>query len=288
MRILLVSVALAACGREPLDLGALPGDTAGGQPGGGAATGGSGATSTGGIGGRTSGGGGMVSSTGGAGGGAGAVVGGAAGAVGGAAGAVAGGTSGGGATGPVPVDASAPGTPGPGPRDAAAPRPVDAAPGNTPTCALPTCLAILFAPCTPAGTCTQQNLGQGSTNTCYANGVKTYATAGFGGGMGGGQSSSTRVLAPDGSTCYLVETTAGGRAMSAMVTYSDASGTVVATGTVQQGGGMGGGQAGITCATGAVQAVDTRCLNLPGMGMGGGGRPGGGTGGGGCTQGTCM
>jgi hypothetical protein len=122
----------------------------------------------------------------------------------------------------------------------------------------PQCLVDLMSSCMPSGACVNQTtLGPPATsNVCWANNVKVVAT-------------TSQTLPPhptetwkkpDGSICYVVESTstAGG---SSAITYKNAGGTVVATGIAGR----------IVCADGNEVGNPDNCYDGPD-----------------CTQGVCM
>jgi hypothetical protein len=123
-----------------------------------------------------------------------------------------------------------------------APAPPDAGP----SCAgLPACLMTLASACPTTGACSAQR-SPASVNQCYAGNVKLVAVV-------TPQGATARVTRADGTLCYAVAANlASSGVTGAQVTYSDASGKVIATGTFQGGGG--GGQIVVMCAGGTTPA----------------------------------
>ena len=96
----------------------------------------------------------------------------------------------------------------------------------------PTCLAALFASCRPEGACSMEaeetDAGRFSGwRRCYASGVRVVE----GTCRGTGSLSETRVFKPDGTLCYTVARQWGPLCESSELTWIDATGAIVATGT---------------------------------------------------------
>jgi hypothetical protein len=137
--------------------------------------------------------------------------------------------------------------------------------------ACPKCLADLVAPCTPAGSCVQQNVNF-SLNVCYANGVKLFTPLPFGPILTPNPTSTTRVTRPDGADCYLRDSS-GGNPGPISITYRTPDRKDV--GFIIMGPPP--GQVQIACAGETPRSGDPACLTQLGIGVN---RM--------CTQGTCM
>jgi hypothetical protein len=123
-------------------------------------------------------------------------------------------------------------------------------------CMLPSCLAVLLAPCTPAGDCTRQNSAEGRWNVCYANGVKMFSTI-QGPFPGGSIVATIRVTRPDGETCY--ERIASSDMLANLTfSYQNARGAPVATAVRRS-----NGQTTVSCEGQPPQPVNAACLTLP-------------------------
>ena len=101
--------------------------------------------------------------------------------------------------------------------------------GSGALAAMPPCLAALAQSCLPSGTCTTQAVdpnSPGMVNSCYGNGVKTCVTV-----NATANTAVSTVTKADGKTvCYKAEMTFG-TGGSGTMSFKDAAGTEVATGT---------------------------------------------------------
>lgn len=197
---------------------------------------------------------------------------------------------------PPPPPPPPPGTPSDGPippppiaRDAGPVTPpigvpdaaIPARDAQTPpmVCKFPKCVATLMIGCEPQGACVQQRAGGGGgggggNNVCYANGVKFIQSMVFN-GMGGGATNVTRVTRADGTLCYSMESSGGGRngGNGGLIVYRGPTGAMVATASLDQ------QFLAVACPGEPPQVVASSCQ--PGLS---GGRGGGPT----CGQGMCM
>jgi hypothetical protein len=139
------------------------------------------------------------------------------------------------------------------PPDAATPAKPDAGPATS-ACAFPKCVAALVDSCKPAGTCVQQLVMGGggiSTNVCFQNGVKVITSIRQGGGRT--PPVNIRVMRPDGSGCYSIDSESRGSGVTGL-NYRTPSGELVATATRD------GNRLAVTCiGTTTPQVVDATC-----------------------------
>jgi hypothetical protein len=100
--------------------------------------------------------------------------------------------------------------------------------GATPI--VPTCLQDLLAACPTGGECRSGVTDGGATLLCYAGGVQAVETL-TGSCSGGGVNAllEIQVRKPDGSPCFTYESSMGFLCIGQAITWSDPSGTVVAT-----------------------------------------------------------
>lgn len=93
---------------------------------------------------------------------------------------------------------------------------------------VPGCLAQLFAACQRVGDCrSSSDPIPAPTSGCYENGV-TFQSGGYP-SCGPAASRRTSVYKSDGTLCYTLDITAGTLCESSSGTWSDATGTVIAT-----------------------------------------------------------
>jgi len=134
------------------------------------------------------------------------------------------------------------------------------------SCNAPSCMTGLLSSCTPTGTCVaQSDLTTLSSNTCYSNGVKQIVSTSTTGTM-------TMTLKNGSSICYSMDIAL--TAQPSTVTFKNASGSVVATGTYDS-----TTQATtVTCTGGQAITLNSSCQSIASA-IGGGST---------CTDGACT
>jgi hypothetical protein len=115
-------------------------------------------------------------------------------------------------------------------------------------CTYPSCMASLFASCTPSGTCVEQtDSATLSSNVCYSNGVKELFSLDM-------TTQAAVVTVKNGNTtCFSIEETASSSGTTTNLTFKNASGQTIATGTNN------GATTTITCTGSQPVTLDASC-----------------------------
>ena len=120
--------------------------------------------------------------------------------------------------------------------------------GSAGTCNYPNCLASLATSCEPSGTCVEQSdTATFATNTCYSNGVKEISSLDMATG------SATVTYKNGSTTCYSIAVGGALTGTSYTLTFKNAAGATLATGTSD------GTTTTVTCTGGAPITLNSSC-----------------------------
>lgn len=119
--------------------------------------------------------------------------------------------------------------------------------GSSGTCAFPSCLQSIETTCAPSGACVEQQDGTGSTNRCWANGVKEISAVDI-------ATLSATITLKKGSTVCAVFASDASQAAAGVFTIKNGSGQAIGTGTTDA-----NGNTVITCTGGTPVTLSSDC-----------------------------